>query len=181
MCNPPCSRGAAAVILGQRFPAAAADVIAPLVHDRSDVVRARFVEALGYANARQSADAVASLVDDRSIRVRQNAALALASFGDARAPAALAKLTTDPVTTHLARPHILRGIGAANRGEFDAAIRELEFALNDAPYATDALVLLADIDARRGDVPRATSLLEEALRFDPSHRGAKARLAAASH
>ena len=172
-------RVAAAVILAQRFPAAAADVISPLLHDPSDVVRARFVEALGYANARSSADAVASLVDDRSIPVRQNAALVLASFGDSRAPAALVKLTSDPATAHLVRPHILRGIGAANRGEFDAAVRELEFALNDAPYATDALVLLADIYARRRDLPHARALLEEALRFDPSHRGARARIDAA--
>jgi hypothetical protein len=176
----PTLRGAAAVILAQRFPAAAADVIAPLLHDSNQLVRARFVEALGYANARQSADAVASLVGDPAIRVRQNVALVLASFGDSRAPAALVKLTGDPATTHLVRPHILRGIGAANRGEFDAAIRELNIALNDAPYATDALVLLADIYARRGDVPHAKSLLEEALRFDPSHRGARARINAAS-
>ncbi|MEA2338882.1 MAG: hypothetical protein QOE82_2889, partial [Thermoanaerobaculia bacterium] len=176
----PTLRGAAAILLGQRFAASAADVLTPLLHDPSEVVRARFVEALGYANARQSADAVASLVDDPSIRVRQNAALVLASFDDPRASAALAKLASDPATTHLVRPHILRGIGAANRGDFDAAVRELEFALNDAPYATDALVLLADIHARRGDVAKAKALLEEALRFDPSHRGAKARLNAAS-
>jgi hypothetical protein len=176
----PTLRGAAAVILGQRFPAAAADVIAPLLHHPDQLVRARFVEALGYANARQSADAVASLVNDPAIRVRQNVALVLASFGDSRAPAALVKLTSDPATTHLVRPHILRGIGAANRGEFDAAIRELNIALNDSPYAVDALVLLADIYARRGDVPHAKSLLEEALRFDPSHRGARARINAAS-
>jgi Flp pilus assembly protein TadD len=123
---------------------------------------------------------VASLVDDPSIRVRQNAALVLASFDDPRAPAALAKLASDPATVHLVRPHILRGIGAANRGDFDTGIRELDFALNDAPYATDALVLLADIYARRGDVQRARALLEEALRFNPGHRGAKARLDAAS-
>jgi len=176
----PTLRGAAAVLLGQRFPAAAADVIDPLLHDTNEVVRARFVEALGYANARQSADAVASLIDDPSIRVRQNAALVLASFDDPRAPAALAKLAGDPATAHLVRPHILRGIGAASRGDFDVAIRELEFALNDAPYATDALVLLADIYARRGDVPHARALLEETLRFNPSHRGARARLDAAS-
>jgi len=104
----------------------------------------------------------------------------LASFDDPRAPAALAKLAGDPATTHLVRPHILRGIGAANRGDFDAAIRELEFALNDAPYATDALVLLADIYARRGDLPHARALLEETLRFNPGHRGARARLKAAA-
>ncbi|HEV7425230.1 MAG TPA: ammonia-forming cytochrome c nitrite reductase subunit c552 [Thermoanaerobaculia bacterium] len=176
----PSLRGAAAVILGQRFGTAAGDVITPLLHDPNQVVRARFIEALGYANARQSADAIASLVDDSAIRVRQNAALVLASFDDARAPAALSKLATNPATTHLSRPHILRGIGAANRGEFDTAIHELEFALQDAPYATDALVLLADIYARRGDVPHARALLEEALRFDPGHRGARARLEAAA-
>src|SRR5205085_12292761 len=73
MSEAPTLRGAAAVILAQRFGAAAADVIVPLLHDPNEVVRARFVEALGYANARQSADAVASLADDPSIRVRQNA------------------------------------------------------------------------------------------------------------
>jgi len=176
----PTLRGAAAVILGQRFAAAAANVIAPLLHDGNEVVRARFVEALGYANARQSAGVVASLACDPSVRVRQNAALVLASFDDSRAPAALAKLAGDPATMHLVRPHILRGIGAANRGDFEAAVRELEFALNDAPYATDALVLLADIYARRGDVPHARALLEEALRFNPAHRGARTRLDAAA-
>jgi hypothetical protein len=176
----PTLRGAAAVILGQRFAAAAANVITPLLHDGDEVVRARFVEALGYANVRQSAGAVVSLVDDPSIRVRQNAALVLASFDDPRAPGALAKLAGDPATMHLVRPHILRGIGAANRGDFEAAMHELEFALNDAPYATDALVLLADIYARRDDVPQARALLEEALRFNPGHRGARARLDAAS-
>ena len=176
----PTLRGAAAVILAQRFGTAAADVITPLLHDDNEVVRARLIEALGYANARQSADAVASLINDPAIRVRQNAALVLASFDDPRAPAALAKLASDPATTHLVRPHILRGIGAANRGDFDAATRELEFALNDAPYATDALVLLADVYARRGDVPHARALLEEALRFNPAHRGARTRLDASA-
>jgi hypothetical protein len=176
----PTLRGAAALLLGQRAATAAADVLTPLLHDTNEVVRARFVEALGYANARQSADAVASLINDPSIRVRQNAALVLASFDDPRAPAALAKLAGDPATAHLVRPHILRGIGAASRGDFDAAVRELEFALNDAPYATDALVLLADIYARRGDVPHARVLLEETLRFNPSHRGARARIDAMS-
>jgi hypothetical protein len=176
----PTLRGAAAVILGQRFGTAAGAILIPLLHDRDEVVRARFIEAIGYAKVRDAAGAVASLLGDPSIRVRQNAALVLASFDDPRAPAALAKLASDPATTHLVRPHILRGIGAANRGELDTAVRELEFALNDAPYATDALVFLADIYARRGDVPHARALLEEALRFDPGHRGARARLDAAS-
>jgi len=176
----PSLRGAAAVILGQRGGAASGVILIPLLQDRDALVRARVIEAIGYANAHDAADAVASLVDDPSIRVRQNAAFVLASFDDARARPALEKLATNPATSHLLRPHLIRGIGAANRGDFDAATRELELALNDAPYATDALVLLADIHARRGDVSRARSLLEEALRFNPGHRGARARLTAAS-
>jgi hypothetical protein len=176
----PTLRGAAAVVLAQRFAAAAPPAIVPYLHDANEVVRARFVEALGYANARNTADDVATLINDPAVRVRQNAALVLASFDDPRARDALAKLATDPATTHLFRPHVMRAIGAANRGDFDAASRELDAALSDAPYAADALVMLADIHARRGDVTGARALLEEALRFSPNHRGARARLDAAS-
>ncbi|HKO01324.1 MAG TPA: HEAT repeat domain-containing protein, partial [Thermoanaerobaculia bacterium] len=173
----PTLRGAAAVLLGQRFAPSASAVLVPLLHDRSEVVRARCVEALGYANARDAADALASLVDDSAIRVRQTAALVLASFGDHRGFEALEKLARDPATTRLVRPHIMLAISAANHGDFDAATRELDNALAQTPYATDALVLLADINARRGNLPHARELLEEALRFDPAHRGARKRLA----
>jgi len=173
----PTLRGAAAVLLGQRFATSASAVLVPLLRDRNEVVRARCAEGLGYANARDAADALAPLVDDSAIRVRQTAALVLASFGDRRGFEALEKLTRDPATTRLVRPHIMLAISAANRGEFDVATRELETALAQTPYATDALVLLADINARRGNLPHARELLEEALRFDPSHRGARKRLA----
>ncbi|MEA2569465.1 MAG: hypothetical protein QOI24_1466 [Acidobacteriota bacterium] len=173
----PTLRGAAAVLLGQRFAASTSAIVEPLLHDRSDVLRARAVEALGYANARDAADALAPLTNDPAVRVRQGAALVLASFGDARGFEALAKLARDPATTRLVRPHIMLAINAANRGDFDAATRELDTALTETPYATDALVLLADINARRGNLPHARELLEEALRFDPSHKGARRRLA----
>lgn len=176
----PSLRGAAAVVLAQRFGAASASTLVPLLHDNSEVVRARALEALGYANARAAADAVAALGDDPSVRVRQNAALVLASFDDPRARPLLETLATDPATAHLMRPHVLRAIGAANRGELDAAARELDLVLADTPYAVDALVLLADVNARRGNLTSARSLLEEALRFDPRHRGARGRLAAMS-
>lgn len=173
----PTLRGAAAVLLGQRFGSSASLVLQPLLHDSSEVVRARAAEGLGYATARGSADAVAELVNDVSIRVRQTAALVLASFGDKRGFDALEKLAGDPRTTRLVRPHIMLAIAAANHGQFDVAERELNTVLAQTPYATDALVLLADINARRGNLPHARELLEEALRFDPSHRGAKRRLA----
>jgi hypothetical protein len=173
----PTLRGAAAVLLAQRFPPAAWHVLLPLARDRSDVVRARFAEAIGYANAREAVNVLAELTHDRALRVRQTAALVLASMGDARGYSAIEQLARDPATTKLVRPHIMLAINAANRSDFDTATRELETALAQTPYATDAIVLLADINARRGNVAHARELLEEALRFDPSHRGARKRLA----
>jgi uncharacterized protein HemY len=40
-------------------------------------------------------------------------------------------------------------------------------------------VFRADIDARRGDLAAARDGLKDALRFNPSHRGALGRLKAA--
>jgi Tfp pilus assembly protein PilF len=67
-------------------------------------------------------------------------------------------------------------IAAANRGDFQTAEREIDTALTAAPYVADALVFRADIDARKGDFAGAARELQEALRFDPSHRGALRRL-----
>jgi hypothetical protein len=169
-------RGAAAQILGQRFPSAAAAIAVPLLHERDPLLRTRLLECLGYANARGSAEAVAALLDDPAIAVRQTAALVLASFADPRAVPALERLAKEPATRGLVRPHIALGITYAKRGDFDAATRELTVAVDEVPYATDALVLLADINARRGNMPAARAWLEEALRFNPSHRGALERI-----
>jgi len=73
---------------------------------------------------------------------------------------------------------VMLAIDAANRGDYDRATRELDFAVDEVPYAVDALVLLGDIAARRGDFAKARGWFDEALRFNPSHRGALARLAA---
>jgi hypothetical protein len=172
----PTLRGAAAQLLGQRFPSETAAVVLPLLHERDDLLRTRLLESLGYANARGSADSVAAFVNDSSIEVRQAAALVLASFADPRALPALERLAREPATRGLVRPHIALGITAAKRGDFDAATRELTTAVDEVPYATDALVLLADINARRGNLPAARQWLEEALRFNPSHRGALQRM-----
>lgn len=174
----PTLRGAAAALLAQRFPREAEGVLVPLLSEGSQVARSGFIEALGFASARNSADAIARFVDDPSLHVRQNAALVLASFGDARGDAALRKLANDPATQALFRPHVMLSIAAANRGDLETASREIDAALEQAPYVVDALVFRADLDARRGNLDAARRSLEEALRFNPSHRGALGRLRA---
>lgn len=174
----PTLRGACADLLGQRFPEAAAPALVSMLRDGDAVVRAKAVEGLGYANARVAADDVAPLLTDPSLTVRQLAAMVLATWNDPRGHAAIAKLANDPATRPLVRPHIVLGVAAAQRGDFDTATRELGYAVSQAPYAVDALVMLADIDARRGNLAEARGYLEEALRFNPQHRGAKGRLAA---
>lgn len=173
----PSLRGACAVLLAQRFPGDASRVLVPLLHDRDQLVRAKLVEALGYVHARETAEPIATLLNDPSIQVRELSAMVLASLGDGRGFDALEKLAADPNTRALFRPHVMLAINAANRGDYDRATRELEFAVDEVPYAVDALVLLGDIAARRGDFVKARSWFDEALRFNPSHRGALARLA----
>ncbi len=174
----PTLRGAAAVLLGQRFPREASAILVPLLDDESPVVRARLIEALGYARARDAAGALERYANDPSVAVRQNAALVLVSLGQPSGEAAAQRLAGNPLTRNLFRPHVVRAIAAGNRGELDAAAEEITSALTQVPYATDALVFLADLHARRGDLPAARRELEEALRFDPRHRGAKSRLEA---
>jgi hypothetical protein len=174
----PTLRGAAAELLGQRFPQLASAALTPLLRDADPLVRAKAVEALGYANARADAEELAPLLSDSSLSVRQLAALVLGSWGDPRGVDALAKLAADPATRGLARPHILLGVSAANRGDFATASREIGLALDLVPYGTDALVFMADIHVRTGDPAAARKDLEEALRFDPAHPGAHRRLAA---
>jgi len=173
----PILRGAAAILLAQRFPSAALTLLPPRLHDSDPLVRARFIEALGYARAEGQAEAIAPFLEDESLHVRQIAALVLGSLGDSRGEAALRKLAGDPATTALVRPHILLAQIDARRGDLDGTKNELDAALAHAPYLSDALVMRADIDARRGDLTSAKKELEEAIRFDSSHAGAKKRLA----
>jgi hypothetical protein len=172
----PTLRGAAAILLGQRFPGQAAAILAPLAGERSEVVRARVLEGLSFTRNPAAADAAARHLDDPSLQVRQIAAMVASSFHDARGDAALQRLAGDPATRGLFRPHVMLSVAAANRGDFQTAEREIDTAIAAAPYVADALVFRADIDARKGDFAGAARELEEALRFDPSHRGALRRL-----
>jgi len=174
----PTLRGAAALLLGQRFPREASATLVPLLYDPDPLVRSRFIEALGYAQARDAADAIAPFASDSPLPVRQMAALVLSSFGDARGLAACRLLMNVPKTSKLVRPHVALAIDAANHNDLDTAERELKTAVAEVPYLTDALVMLADIRMRRHDPAGAKEYLEEALRFNPQHRGANGRLAA---
>jgi len=174
----PTLRGAAAILLGQRFPSDAVAILTPLADDASEVVRARVLEGLAFTGNPSVADAAARHVNDASLQVRQIAALVLASLHDGRGEAALRKLATDPATRGLFRPHVMLSLDAANRGDLATAGHEIDAAIAAAPYVADALVFRADLDARAGDFAGAKRELDEALRFDPSHRGALRRVAA---
>ncbi|HVG23689.1 MAG TPA: multiheme c-type cytochrome [Thermoanaerobaculia bacterium] len=169
-------RAAAALLLAQRFPNSAAPILVPLLQEPDVLLRARLLEALATTRDRSIADVAAPYVDDPALQVRETAVLLLADAGDPRAEPALRKLASDPATSSLFRPHVMLSIAAANRGNFETARREIDAALDRAPYVADALVFRADIDARRGDFAAARRGLEEALRFDPRHRGALRRM-----
>jgi tetratricopeptide (TPR) repeat protein len=170
-------RGACALLLGQRFPSDAGATIAPLLDDSDPLVRADFIEALGHARASQFAGDIARHLDDSAVQVRQMAAMVLTSFGDPRGVQALQRLANDPATTTLVRPHMMLANQFMRRGNLDGAAAELRKVLDVMPYVPDALVMLADIDVRQGHREAARADLEEALRFNPAHDGAKKRLA----
>jgi hypothetical protein len=174
-------RGAAAVLLAQRFPSQASAKLVPLLRDPDPLVRTRLIESIGYANARNAADSVAAYTNDPSVPVRQMVALVLASFDDPRGMPAIQALTSDPKTRALVRPHIVLAINAAKHNDLGRAKQELELAVTEVPYLPDALVMLADISMRNHDAARARAWIEEALRFAPDHRGAKQRLSALQH
>jgi hypothetical protein len=171
-------RAVAGILLGQRFPEGAADAIVPHLHERDPLLRSRLVEALGYAKAAGSVDAIASLLDDPNVKVRERAAVVLTMFRDPRAEAALQRLASDPATTTLVWPHVLLGTAAAQHNDLDRGEQEMHRALQYEPHLVDALVFLADIRMRRHDRAQARAYLEEALRFNPRHRGATGRLRA---
>jgi Flp pilus assembly protein TadD len=173
----PLLRSVAALLLAQRFPDVAGGAITPLLTSTDPLLRAKAAEALALAKVKRAAAALAQLEDDPSIFVREAGALALAELADPRAEAALRALTQAASTTGLPRPHALLGFSLARRGEVPAAIQELERAVDLQPYNVEALVLLADLYARRDEFELTRARLEEALLFDPQHPGVKKRLA----
>jgi predicted CXXCH cytochrome family protein len=172
-------RGAAALLLGQRFPATAAGALAPLLGDADPLLRARAVEAVGYGKLRGLADAVAHAAgSDDVLSVRHMAVLVLGMLGDGRAAPAAARLTATPAGAGLPQPHFLLGLVGLRRGDLANARTELERTVALMPYHADARVALADLLARGGDVAGARRQLARALSFAPQHAAARARLAA---
>jgi predicted CXXCH cytochrome family protein len=174
----PTLRGAAAVLLGQRFPADAVATLVPLLQDPDALVRVRAVEGLGFAHARGAVTPLARLASaDPALAVRHYATLTLFDLGEtARAEQAAKRLAADPASEGLPQPHVLLALAAGRRRDLTLARRELERALVLIPYDADNLVLYADLLVAAGQRAEARAALNEALRFAPRHAGAAGRL-----
>jgi hypothetical protein len=173
----PALRGVAAQLLAYRFRKEAAPALKAALPTATDpMLRSELVEALSMTGTREVADVLAPLLKDPSLWVRQASAISLASAGDPRGIAAAETLARQPESEGLPMPHVVLGQLALRRGDLATGARELERSLDLQPYNAEVLVVLADVYARQGDMPRAKERLEEALRFDPRHKGARQRL-----
>ncbi len=160
----PTLRGAAAMVLAQRFPPHAAAIV-PLLADGSVTLRAKACEALGVARARGAADALFARGSDDALPVRQAAALALFTLGDARATELLERLAHDPASSHLMQPHVALARVALHAGDLPRARAELETVARLTPYFAEALVELARVAGKQGDGEAARSWLDDAKYF----------------
>lgn len=173
----PTLRGACAVLLAQRFPRVAAEALLPLLREADPLLRARAIEALGYAGARGAVGALIPLWGDPSLRVRHAAAVVAATLGDPRGEQALARLAAEPQSSGLVQPHYVLGMLAARRGDLRTATRELERTADLMPYFTDALSALGEVYLRAGQAELARARFREVLAFAPKHPQALRRLA----
>jgi hypothetical protein len=172
----PSLRGAAIVLLAQRFRGDAARVAEPLLTHESPLLRAKAANALGMASAQGSREALAKALGDTSVPVVQAAAVALTSLNDPRGVEALQRLSGDPRLSHLLTAQFSLAIQKMRTKDPSGAIPVLEKVIALAPYHVEALVMLADALVRTGRRAEAKSRLEDALRFDPQHKGAAERL-----
>jgi len=160
----PTVRGAAAMVLAQRFPDHAAAIL-PLLADGSVTLRAKACEALGVARARGAADALYGRGSDEALPVRQAAALALLTLGDPRAEALLVRLAEDPESSHLMQPHVALARVALRAGDLARARTELETVARLTPYFAEALVELAKVAGKLGDDAAARAWIDDARYF----------------
>jgi hypothetical protein len=160
----PTLRGAAALLLAQRFPDRVGGVL-PLLDASDATLRLKACEALMTARARPAADALFAHASDPSLPVRQAAALALASFGDVRARPLLESLATDATSSHLMQPHVALARIYLAGGDLARARSELETVARLTPYFAEALVQLARVAGRMGDDAAARAWLDDARYF----------------
>ncbi len=172
----PLVRGFAAELLGQRFPARAAEVLPAQLEASDAYLRSRVLAGLSSARAKGAATAVAAHLTDASVVVREFAALLLTTWGDPRGVPALERLTTEASTRTLVRPHLALAQRLAGAGQVERAHAHVRAALEVMPYAASALVLEADLAMRQNDVAAASAALQEALAFDPGNAAATQRL-----
>jgi len=172
----PFLRANSATLLAQRFPQKAEDALTPLLAAPDPLLRAKAAESLPISKTKNAGIALARLSRDPSIFVREAAAIALSELGDPNAEPALRALTSSPATEALPRPHALLGLHLARRGDIDGAITQAERAIELQPYYVDALIMLADLYARREQFDRTEAMLKESLSFDPQHPAARKRL-----
>jgi hypothetical protein len=160
----PTLRGAAAMLLAQRFPARAGAIV-PLLDGREVVLRVKACAALAAARARPAADAIFARSQDAALPVRQAAALALTSLGDARAEGLLARLAADPASSRLMQPHVALAQRHLHAGDLVDGRAELETVARLTPYFAEALVELSRVAAQLGDAAAARQWLEDARYF----------------
>jgi tetratricopeptide (TPR) repeat protein len=168
-------RGAAALLLAQRFPRGAAAALLPLLTHSGVLLRAQGIEALGFAKAHEASSAIAARAHDPALGVRQAAALVLKTLDDPRSEAAARELASDPQSAGLMQPHYVLAQLAFRRGDLSTAAVELERAADRVPYFTDALLGLSALYLQRGQLDLARARVAEALFFDPHNDIARQR------
>ncbi len=168
----PTLRGAAMVVAARRFGPNTAPKFAQHLDDTDVTMRAKACEAIGDSHGTAAADAAAGKLADPSLRVHLACALALLDLHDPRGEPALQALADDPASSHLAIPHRELGVAKGRRKDFAAARHELERAVELTPYAVDAIVELAEIDAELGDFAAAHARIDQALALEPHARRA---------
>ena len=172
----PSLRGAALLILAQIAPARVGRVVPPLLAARDDTLRSRAIAAAGMSGLRGAIPALVERARDRSLLVRVAAVTALAALEAPEAETELRRLTREPDTESLPEPHLHLALVIGRRGDFAAAARELERALELRRYSVGTRLTLADAYIELGRLDEARAVLEQALIYEPGNRDARARL-----
>jgi Tfp pilus assembly protein PilF len=147
-----------------------------MLKESSPLLRAKAVEGLGMAGARELAPLIAPLAQDSALQVRQLAALALFSFQHPSAADALKALTENPETAGLVQPQLMLGLMAMQNKDYAAARTYFERATETMPYYTDALIMLADANGFDDRLNEAEKVLRQAALFDPENPKVRERL-----
>jgi len=173
----PSLRGAAILILAQVAPPRAVRALPELLAAGDETLRSRAVTAAGMLGVREARPALLRLAHERSLLVRAAAVTALTAIEAPEAEQELRRLTGDAATEGLPDPHVHLALLLGRRGDFRAATRELERALELRRYGVATMLALSDAYIEVGRLDDARAVLGQALRYEPGNQGARARLA----